>query len=190
MTSYTWNGRAPSKKVHVLGAAPQTTLCKLENAGTSYIVGLDSVADEIPRDRVKCIICFAQLWKAEGHSKGLTRKQRRKQSLKVGRAANLQKRVARQDFYSSWEWAALRYDTLKHYGAKCMLCGSNENIVVDHIKPRSRYPTLELDPNNLQVLCDQCNRGKSNRDETDFRPAKPEPELAQEQMEHLKAILQ
>ena len=42
--------------------------------------------------------------------------------------------------------------------------------MVDHIKPRSRYPALELTLTNLQVLCNDCNMGKSNDDETDFRP--------------------
>jgi len=41
---------------------------------------------------------------------------------------------------------------------------------VDHIRPRSKSPSLELDPDNLQVLCKACNLGKSNLDDTDFRP--------------------
>lgn len=40
---------------------------------------------------------------------------------------------------------------------------------VDHIKPRSKYPHLAYDVNNLQVLCQDCNFGKSNHDETDWR---------------------
>lgn len=73
-------------------------------------------------------------------------------------------------FYSSWEWKKARFETLKRYGAVCMLCGSEERIVVDHIRPRSRFPELELDLDNLQVLCNDCNMGKSNDDYTDFRP--------------------
>jgi 5-methylcytosine-specific restriction endonuclease McrA len=51
-----------------------------------------------------------------------------------------------------------------------MLCGATERIVVDHIKPRRKFPELELDLDNLQVLCNDCNMGKSNDDYTDFRP--------------------
>ena len=51
----------------------------------------------------------------------------------------------------------------KHDGAK---------MHVDHIKPRSKYPRLELDFDNLQVLCEDCNLGKSNRYKVDLRPAK------------------
>lgn len=51
-----------------------------------------------------------------------------------------------------------------------MLCNSEDHIVVDHIKPASRFPDLALDLENLQVLCNDCNMGKSNDDYTDFRP--------------------
>lgn len=42
------------------------------------------------------------------------------------------------------------------------------------MKPRSKYPELALDPDNLQVLCKACNLGKLAWDETDFRPKQPE----------------
>jgi 5-methylcytosine-specific restriction endonuclease McrA len=77
------------------------------------------------------------------------------------------------EFYSSWKWKKLRYRVLLKYGAKCMLCGATKEegakICVDHIKPRGKYPELELEFENLQVLCNDCNMGKSNDDETDFR---------------------
>jgi len=76
-----------------------------------------------------------------------------------------------KNFYDSWQWADLRFQILKKYGAKCMLCGSKNDIQVDHIKPRSLYPKLALDPSNLQVLCAPCNKGKSNKDTSDFRPS-------------------
>ena len=40
---------------------------------------------------------------------------------------------------------------------------------VDHIKPKSTHPHLALVKSNMQVLCEDCNMGKSNRDATDFR---------------------
>lgn len=76
------------------------------------------------------------------------------------------------DFYSSKEWLTVRYAALLQRGRKCQCCGATPPSVrlhVDHIKPRSKYPKLELDINNLQVLCESCNLGKSNTDETDFR---------------------
>ena len=73
-------------------------------------------------------------------------------------------------FYQSWEWKKLRFEVLKYYGAECMCCGSTHHIVVDHIKSIRRHPDLSLDFDNLQVLCNDCNMGKSYDDETDFRP--------------------
>lgn len=89
-------------------------------------------------------------------------------------------RIARPDpisFYYSDAWRALRYDALKKYGRACAVCGAipGNGIIlhVDHIKPRSLYPRLELDINNLQILCENCNLGKSNRDSIDWRSDKP-----------------
>lgn len=54
-----------------------------------------------------------------------------------------------------------------------MLCGRGaiDRIVlqIDHIKPIKICPEKRLDQNNLQVLCAQRNRGKSNRT-ADWRP--------------------
>ncbi|RYZ77144.1 MAG: HNH endonuclease [Proteobacteria bacterium] len=53
-----------------------------------------------------------------------------------------------------------------------MLCRSAQGSMhVDHIKPRSKYPHLELEFSNIQVLCPPCNFGKSNKYEDDFRSA-------------------
>ena len=77
------------------------------------------------------------------------------------------------DFYSTREWKELRYIILSNNPKKCMLCGRRgKSLHVDHIKPRSIYPELELDINNLQILCGECNLGKSNRFTHDFRPVK------------------
>jgi 5-methylcytosine-specific restriction endonuclease McrA len=77
------------------------------------------------------------------------------------------------DFYKSDAWRKLRYEVLKKYGAICLCCGAKAGngvvIHVDHIKPRSRYPALELSFDNLQPLCEDCNTAKSHTDETDWR---------------------
>lgn len=72
-------------------------------------------------------------------------------------------------FYESRQWKALRYRTIKLYGAKCQACNAGGLMHVDHIKPRSKYPELELRLDNLQVLCADCNLGKGAWDETDWR---------------------
>lgn len=76
------------------------------------------------------------------------------------------------DFLASRAWQDLRYKALKYYGRKCMCCHTTEGEMhVDHIKPRSLYPLFALDFDNLQILCRACNMGKSNTDETDWRPS-------------------
>lgn len=55
------------------------------------------------------------------------------------------------------------------FGGKQMPCGEKKKLHVDHIKPRSKYPELQLTLSNLQVLCHDCNMGKSAWDETDWR---------------------
>lgn len=73
---------------------------------------------------------------------------------------------------------ALRYQVLKRDGRRCVLCGvtaKEARLEVDHIVPRRpdgvnvTGPGGTNDLDNLQTLCGPCNRGKSNRDDTDFR---------------------
>jgi HNH endonuclease len=74
-------------------------------------------------------------------------------------------------FYLSFEWRRLRYTILRNYAAKCMLCNRTDlPLHVDHIKPLRKYWVLRLEYSNLQVLCEECNHGKGNWDETDWRP--------------------
>lgn len=77
------------------------------------------------------------------------------------------------DFYTSREWQDMRYKALVLHGAQCQCCGATRRdgvkLHVDHIKPRSKFPELELSLDNLQVLCEPCNMGKSNKDATDWR---------------------
>lgn len=74
-------------------------------------------------------------------------------------------------FYETREWLSLRYQVLKKYGRRCMVCFATETIIqVDHIKPISKFPELALDESNLQVMCMACNLGKSNTDSIDWRP--------------------
>lgn len=72
-------------------------------------------------------------------------------------------------FYGTPEWQGLRYLALKRDGGRCLACGTTERLHVDHVKPRSRYPELELELSNLQTLCEPCNLAKGSSDETDWR---------------------
>lgn len=82
--------------------------------------------------------------------------------------------VASSEFLQSYAWRKVRMVALKKYGPRCQCCGAtpNEGAVmnVDHIKPRRTHPQLALDVDNLQILCGECNHGKGNWDQTDWRP--------------------
>lgn len=75
-------------------------------------------------------------------------------------------------FYSSREWKELRFKAFLAQGRKCACCGNTPErgavLHVDHIQPRSLFPKLELKLTNLQILCADCNIGKSNKFTTDF----------------------
>jgi rubredoxin len=81
--------------------------------------------------------------------------------------------ASRSAFYESDAWRTVRYRALKLYGTACQCCGNRASpekpLHVDHIKPRGKYPELELEISNLQVLCRDCNLGKGAWDETDWR---------------------
>lgn len=81
--------------------------------------------------------------------------------------------VTSKAFLESFEWRRLRMEALKKYTPRCMCCGATPKdgavMNVDHIKPRKLFPHLALDINNLQILCHECNHGKGNWDQTDWR---------------------
>lgn len=105
----------------------------------------------------------------------------RKARPKKQKATKPEVRLTKEEFYKSWEWRQLRMKVLKEFGRACQCCGATRDdkiptggrvrIVVDHIKPISKHWHLRLVRSNLQVLCDECNQGKGNWDETDYRSA-------------------
>ena len=109
-------------------------------------------------------------------------RQKAAKAPKQGKAAPAQRGPAKSvkdDFYYSWEWRTLRMEILKASGRRCQCCGATPSdtgldgkkvrLVVDHIKPLSKFWSLRLERSNLQVLCDECNQGKGAWDETDWR---------------------
>lgn len=74
------------------------------------------------------------------------------------------------DFYYTDKWYELRKKIFKAYGRMCMRCKKTKKVMnIDHIKPRSKYKYLELEPSNMQVLCPKCNKAKSNKHCNDYR---------------------
>jgi 5-methylcytosine-specific restriction endonuclease McrA len=81
--------------------------------------------------------------------------------------------VTSTEFLSTYEWRKVRMEALKKYGPVCQCCGATPAtgavMNVDHVKPRKLFPHLALDVSNLQILCHECNHGKGNWDQTDWR---------------------
>lgn len=77
------------------------------------------------------------------------------------------------EFLKSYEWRKVRMQAIIKHGNKCQCCGASPDsgavINVDHIVPRLKSPELALTLSNLQVLCNVCNHGKGNWDQTDWR---------------------
>lgn len=109
-------------------------------------------------------------------AKTLKRQKQRAAALKTVRVlpklANARNQYSSHPFYSSEFWLRLRYRVLVKRGRRCEACGAvglNYTFHVDHIKPRSQFPELQLLESNLQVLCEACNLGKGAWDQTDWR---------------------
>lgn len=97
----------------------------------------------------------------------------RKKQVKIKRFLK-EKGIKADPFYTSFAWLNLRMEALKIHGARCQCCGASRRqngivINVDHIKSRRLHPELELEIDNLQVLCNACNKGKGAIDQTDWR---------------------
>lgn len=56
------------------------------------------------------------------------------------------------------KWAKVRAAFLSTHKS-CAACGSTKTLEVHHITPFSNKPELELDPNNLIVLCESATDG-------------------------------
>ncbi len=110
---------------------------------------------------------------AERRAKGLMPRKSKALSTKLAPQTVAGIDVTTTEFLSTYEWRKTRMVALKKYGARCQCCGATPAtgavIHVDHIKPRKLFPHLALDVDNLQVLCHECNHGKGNWDQTDWR---------------------
>lgn len=81
------------------------------------------------------------------------------------------KRIQYEGFYGSMEWRTLRQRFIgaqkKVNGAYiCHYCGrciDPNDINVDHKFPRSKYPALGLEIDNLRLACRPCNSSKGDR---------------------------
>lgn len=108
---------------------------------------------------------------AKGHGKSAAKKVATPKAKPVTLGTDTD--VRSTEFLSTYAWRKVRMEALKKYGPVCQCCGaspaSGAVMNVDHIKPRKLFPELALDLDNLQILCNPCNHGKGNWDDTDWR---------------------
>lgn len=137
-----------------------------------------------------CPCCKAEAgnpcWDRRGHNGGKPRKRVHPSRVFIANASDKRvekmstraakaKKVKAVSFYESWEWKEARFAAMKRHGRQCQCCGwtpgssTGNHLVVDHIKPLRTHPQLALDPENHQVLCNDCNMGKSYKHHDDFR---------------------
>lgn len=163
------------KKGNVLTAAAH-------KAGVAGNIGLAAITDAVcavwkrPKPSTRKL-CWVLLREFVGDKSRLEPRPRFKKRRGFKRAGPVPVE-ATDAFLLSYEWRKLRMVVLKKYGSRCQCCGASPadgvRMHVDHIKPRRLFPELALTESNLQVLCEVCNHGKGNWDQTDWRD-KSEP---------------
>lgn len=65
-----------------------------------------------------------------------------------------------EDFYNTTAWRQLRAVIIDMQKC-CQVCGSTENLTVDHITPPEGDIELFFNKDNLQVLCCSCHCKKT-----------------------------
>jgi 5-methylcytosine-specific restriction endonuclease McrA len=55
----------------------------------------------------------------------------------------------------------VRFAVWRRDQGRCVICGSNEKLEFDHIIPFSKGGSKT--ERNIQLLCEKCNRGKSDK---------------------------
>ncbi len=68
--------------------------------------------------------------------------------------------------WTGGKWLYVRRECLKRDNYTCSVCGLKEEglMDIDHIKPKSKYPELALELSNLQTICPNCHKRKSNKE--------------------------
>jgi hypothetical protein len=70
--------------------------------------------------------------------------------------------AATKRFYESTEWKTVRNKMRRSLKNSCVVCQTEKNLVVDHIKPVRFFWEERLSEENLQILCFNCNLEKES----------------------------
>jgi 5-methylcytosine-specific restriction endonuclease McrA len=84
-------------------------------------------------------------------------RQNNPEKMREIRAARRARMAAAEGRFTAEEWLAL----CEKYDNRCLCCGAQEKLSVDHVIPLSRGGTNYID--NLQPLCSPCNSSKGTK---------------------------
>ena len=51
---------------------------------------------------------------------------------------------------------------LKRKNSSCLICGSDSDLTIHHLKPISNFPELKYNYNNIKVICSNCHESIHN----------------------------
>lgn len=101
----------------------------------------------------------------------VTKKVDRSLLLLQERAAQIQNKYGTRAEFERWKqtlggrrWKRQQYNL---QAGRCMDCQKSISLKgshIDHIKPLSRHPSLAIAPENLRILCADCNLSKGRKD--------------------------
>jgi len=73
---------------------------------------------------------------------------------KIGKfGKRINERPRRTPEYKEWKRIVIERD-----GHKCVLCGEDKNLQIDHIKSFALFPELRTNPSNGRTLCLRCHK--------------------------------
>lgn len=137
---------------------------------TVEALGLDF--RNLPKGWVKALIgtqiqedVFRRAVSGAGQHSPKSRKSGLSKSPTVHESTQFVSQKDRDELFGSFVWKAIRAILLREARGACQYCGRRAPGVVlqvDHIIPITKDWSRRLDILNLQVLCVECNTGKSN----------------------------
>lgn len=87
------------------------------------------------------------------------------------RAAQVQTKYEPRKEFERWKqtlggrkWKRQKHKQQKGLCLECQQPVALKGAHIDHIKPLSLYPSLAIVPDNLRILCADCNLRKSNQE--------------------------
>lgn len=156
-----------------------------------------SVVGKIIRTGVLATDQQAKTFKETGKQNKVLKKKVRKYNIREAVAKEIEARVGvlskeqvlSKGFYKTQQWRTLRYHFLRDCDGRCVCCGASKDdgimMHVDHIIPRTVDWEKALDFTNLQLLCEDCNIGKSNIFTDDWRGKKKEGKVHAKRVQNL-----